>query len=281
MSGFHEETRQIACFLRMIGIGKSDHDTTTLIYFKWTITVEKTTLYCGDCLEFLGNIPAGTVDAIITDPPYGITDCDWDVPLSPSNYMGRFFEITKQNAAICVFGQQPFFTDLVNAARKYFRYEIIWRKSRPVGYLNAKKMPMRIHENIGIFYKQLPTYNPQFTAGRPYCRQRSHDTPLYRNHKPTTTVNDGKRYPVDVLDVPSITGAGDEKSKHPTQKPLKLILWLVKTFTCEGDLVLDPFMGSGTTGVACKMLGRNFIGMERDREFCKIARDRIEKAESG
>jgi DNA modification methylase len=226
----------------------------------------------------MAELAGGMMDAVVTDPPYGITDCDWDVKLPPARYMNELFRISKINAAICVFGQQPFFTEVICSARRMFRYEIVWRKTTPTGFLNARRMPMRVHENIAVFYRKLPTYNPQRRSGRPYTRTRVNRSVLYKNKSESTTVNTGGRYPVDVLDVPTVGGFSPEKVGHPTQKPLELIEWLIKTYTNKGDLVFDPFMGSGTTGVACRQLGRRFIGIEKDRGFYEMAKKRIESA---
>lgn len=166
-------------------------------------------------------------------------------------------------------------TDLIASERKLFRYEWIWVKSRGAGFLNANKMPLRIHENILVFYKKCPPYSPQFTAGRPYKRTTHTYSTLYDCQKPHTTVNPtGGRYPTDVLYFPKT-----KESSHPTEKPVALLEYLIKTYTREGETVCDCFMGCGSTGVACVRTNRNFIGVEMQENFFIEAKQRIETAE--
>lgn len=174
----------------------------------------------------------------------------------------------------------PFSADLVNANRKHFRYEWIWQKSQGTGFLNANRMPLKIHENILIFYDKLPTYNPQKTEGKPYNRGLTHkDSSNYRTLNAFTTESpDGSRYPVDVIKFPQCN-CTSEKPVHPTQKPVPLLEYLIKTYTNESETVLDNCMGSGSTGVACLNTNRNFIGIELDENYFRIAKERIEKAE--
>lgn len=171
----------------------------------------------------------------------------------------------------------PFSADLVNADRKHFRYEWIWQKSQGTGFLNANRMPLKIHENILIFYEKLPTYNPQKAEGKPYDRGYSgKKTTNYREHIGCFTSSpDGSRYPVDVVKFPQCN-CSKEKPVHPTQKPVPLLEYLIKTYTNEGETVLDNCMGSGSTGVACQNTNRNFIGIELDEHYFKVAKKRIE-----
>ena len=234
----------------------------------------------GDCLELLKDIPDGSVDAIITDPPYGTTACDWDRSVDPSGMFGKFWRVLKMNAPVIIFSQLPFAVDLVSACRKFFRYEIVWEKSKPVGFLNAKRMPLRKHENILVFYRRLPVYNPQFAAGKPYTHGPRTDGLVYGAYcRPDykNILNDGRRYPVDVVRFAN----PNYKSLHPTQKPVELMEWLVRTYTNPGDTVLDCFMGSGTTGVACVRNGRDFIGMELQEKYFEVARKRIAEEQEG
>ena len=229
----------------------------------------------GDCLELMKEIPDGAVDAIICDPPYGITNCAFDVRLPFEPMWEQFKRVTKKNAAICLFSQMPFGAELIMSNRKMFRYEWIWEKSLGVGFLNAKKMPLRAHENILIFYQALPTYNPQFTKGKPYgFRERKSYSDNYSKQKYTSINNDGKRYPRDILlyQLP--------RDEHPQQKPVALLEYLIKTYTNEGEVVLDATMGSGSTGVACVNTGRKFIGFEKEQNFFEIAEKRIDEAAS-
>lgn len=236
-------------------------------------------LYNEDCLQGMKRIADGTVDCILTDLPYGITDCAFDVRIPFEPMWEQFKRVTKRNAAIVLFSQMPFGAELIMSNRKMFRYEIIWEKSLGVGFLNAKKMPLRCHENILVFYQQLPTYNPQFRTGKAYKRFVSNkrvtinygDSISYHNN------NDGEHYyPRDVL---RERQPKFEKCRiHPQQKPVALLEYLIKTYTNEGELVLDATMGSGSTGVACANTGRRFIGFETEKNFYDIAKKRIEEA---
>lgn len=235
--------------------------------------MSKVELFQGDCLDLIKDIPDGSVDCIITDPPYGTTNCDWDKRFDLNRFFKESFSCLKKNGALVVFSQQPFSTDLVNAGRKFFRYEIIWHKTRATGFLNARKMPLRAHENILVFYRKLPTYNPVFSVKKAYLRVSGGTSEVYGKIKDRhSTKSDGKRYPHDVIKMPHHNFG----LLHPTQKPVELTEWLVKTYTNPGDTVLDCFMGSGTTGVACVCNGRNFIGMELQEKYFEIAKNRIE-----
>ncbi len=239
-------------------------------------------LYNEDCITGMDRLPDGSVDAIICDPPYGTTDCYFDKRLPLEEMWRQFNRVTKQNGAIVLFSQLPFAVDLINANRKMFRYEWIWEKTLACGFLNANKMPLRSHENILVFYRRLPTYNPQFREGKPYSR--NHDSResggVYRPVAGVPTVNDGTRYyPRDVVKFTSVQSlAKTEPRQHPTQKPLALMEFLVQTYTNEFELVLDATMGSGSTGVACVNTKRRFIGFERERQFFDAASKRLAAA---
>ena len=230
-----------------------------------------------DCIEGMKQIPDGSVDCIITDPPFGTTDCDWDIRVDEKEMFNQFLRISKENAAIVIFSQLPFGSDLIQLQRRIFRYEWIYEKALAAGYLNSKKMPLRCHENILVFYRRLPTYNPQFSKGKKYTRGHNKSNIYKRDHQ-TTTKSDGKRYPRDCLyfNQPMIYNA-IEPVLHPTQKPADLIEYLIKTYTNEGEIVLDPFMGSGTTAVAAINTNRNFIGFEADEHYFELIQNRIEK----
>lgn len=236
--------------------------------------MSKVDLFQGDCLELMKDIPDGSVDCIITDPPYGITDCKWDKVPDLKLFFDHGFRVLKENGALISFSQLPFAVDLINACRKYFRYEIIWQKTMGKGFFNANKMPLRAHENILVFYRKLPVYNPQKTKGRPYkTRNRISSSDLYSTQSIYEVNNiTGDRHPHDVL----LFKICNYKRLHPTQKPVDLMEWLVKTYTNCGDTVLDCFMGSGSTGVACVRNNRNFIGMELEEKYFDIAKNRIE-----
>ena len=233
-----------------------------------------------DCISGMTRLADGSVDCIICDPPFQTTDCDWDIRLPMEEMWLQFNRVTKQNAAIVLFSQLPFAVDLINANRKMFRYEWVWEKSKAVGFLNANKMPLRAHENILVFYRQLPTYNPQFSTGKPYVmNHKDRQRGVYRPAQGKITVNDGtKYYPRDVLKVNSVNGSKAEPRYHPTQKPVTLMEFLIKTYTNKWETVLDATMGSGTTGVACMTTGRKFIGFETNEKFFAISRARIEAA---
>ena len=238
-------------------------------------------IYNEDCIEGMKRITDGSVDAIICDPPYQSTDCAWDVRLPLEEMWLEFKRVTKENGAIVLFSQLPFAVDLINANRKMFRYEYVWFKSKACGFLNANRMPLRAHENILVFYRRLPTYNPQFKKGKAYTK--SHEfrkAGVYQSSRGNITVNDGEHYyPRDVLQINSINGNSKKEPRyHPTQKPVELMEFLVKTYTNEWETVLDATMGSGSTGVAAINTGRKFIGFEIDKNFYDIAGRRIAEA---
>ena len=235
-------------------------------------------LECGDCLELLKDVPDGSVDMILTDLPYGLTQAPFDkrIPFEPM--WEQFKRVTKRNAAIVLFSQLPFACDLINANRKFFRYEWIWEKSLGVGYLNAKKMPLRCHENILVFYQALPTYNPQFAQGKPYVNDVKTSTLNYGKCNRTVTISDGRRYPRDIVKFYQVGNFNHTENYHPQQKPTDLLEYLIKTYTNEGETVLDATMGSGSTGVACVNTGRDFIGFEKEQNFFDIAQKRIDEA---
>lgn len=231
----------------------------------------------GDCLELMKDIPPESIDMILCDLPYGTTNCRWDseIPLEP--LWEQYNRIIKEHGAILLFGQPPFSSRLVCSNLKMFRYEWVWHKPLPLGFLNANRMPLKATENISVFYKKLPTYNPQKTPGKPYDKgvRRPNNTTIYDNFKGSTNQDRiGQRYPVNVL---TFTNADHTNPLHPTQKPVPLLEYLIKTYTNPGELVLDNCMGSGSTGVACVRTDREFIGIELDEHYFDVAKERIEK----
>ncbi len=230
----------------------------------------------GDCMQLMKEIPDGAVDLILCDPPYGTTANKWDTSLDLKKLWTEYERIIKTNGCIVLFSQMPFTAELVMSNPRLFRYEWIWEKEQGTGFLNAKKMPLKIHENILVFYKRLPTYNPQMRTGfKPYTQTQSSHSSNYgkAGARPTTTSN-GERYPIDLLRY----SRQKDRGLHPTQKPVPLLEYLVRTYTNEGDTVLDNCMGSGSTGVAVKRVGgRHFIGIEQNKVYFDIARERIEK----
>ena len=224
----------------------------------------------GDCLELMKDIPDKSIDMILCDLPYGTTKNKWDsvIPFEP--LWEQYNRIIKDNGAIVLFSQMPFTVDLVASNYKDFRYEWIWEKLSASGHLNANRMPMKKHENILVFYKKLPTYNPQFTEGKPYVATCSIHSSNYGKQKDNiTTINDGKRYPVDIIKF------NNDRCLHPTQKPVALLEYLIKTYTNEGEIVLDNCMGSGSTCVACVNTNRHYIGFELDPQYYDIACKRL------
>ena len=244
-----------------------------------------TNLMQGDCLERMKEISDGSVDMVLTDPPYGTTACKWDsvIPFEPM--WEQLKRVTKKNGAIVMTASQPFTSALVMSNPKMFKYCWIWEKNKATGHLNAKKRPLAAHEEVVVFYDNPPTYNPIKTNGhkRKVASQSSRDKSIKRGKSKDKVYQDGivgkcgdydstERYPRSV----QLFKSDVQKSKlHPTQKPVALMEYLIKTYTNEGETVLDFTMGSGTTGVACVNLNRDFIGIELDKEYCDIANDRI------
>ena len=231
-------------------------------------------LKCGDCLELMKNIPNKSIDMILCDLPYGTTQNKWDTVIPLNDLWNQYKRIIKDNGAIVLFSQPPFDKILACSNLKMFRYEWIWQKENSTGFLNAKKMPLKIHENILVFYKKLPTYNPQMRLGfKPYrCKQGRHTTNYGDYKQGHLTESNGERYPIDIINFQR------EVSLHPTQKPVALLEYLIKTYTNESETVLDNCMGSGSTGVACVNTNRNFIGFELDENYFDIAKTRINNA---
>lgn len=233
----------------------------------------------GDCLEKMKEIPDGSVDCIITDPPYGTTACKWDTVIPFEDMWKELKRVIKPNGAIVLFGSEPFSSLLRVSNLKMFKYDWIWEKNKGTGHLNAKKMPMKYHEMIHIFYSKPVTYNSQDSEGNKpmnYARNKQNNI----NNKHGSVVNNAgttKRKPKSLLKFPVVNNDGttDGGKFHPTQKPVVLMEYLISTYTNEGETVLDFTMGSGTTGVACKNLSRKFIGIEMDEGYFNISKERI------
>ena len=217
------------------------------------------------------------VDAIITDPPYGTTACKWDNVIPFADMWLRLNKLIKPNGVIVLFGSEPFSSYLRISNIKNYKYDWIWEKTIGTNFMNVKKMPNRSYEKISVFYSKLPTYNPQMREGKPYKDNRTIDTrtkteALGSRAKYIKQDNNGERYPNGTINISS----RNNKPVHPTQKPVALMEYLIKTYTNENETVLDFTMGSGTTGVACKNLNRKFTGIELDENYFNIAKDRIE-----
>ena len=236
-------------------------------------------LYNGDCLETMDLLieEGVTVDAIICDPPYGTTACKWDSVIPFDKMWERLNKLIKPNGAIVLFGSEPFSSALRMSNIKNYKYDWVWEKTTATGHLNAKKMPMKANEVISVFYKKQPVYNPQKTTGHKRKvstaehKRNSVKTEVYRAHGPTS-YDSTERYPRTVI---KFKTDKQKSAIHPTQKPIKLMEYLISTYTNENELVLDFTMGSGSTGVACKNLNRDFIGIELDKGYYDIAVDRI------
>lgn len=228
----------------------------------------------GDCLEEMKNIPDGSVDLVLTDPPYGTTQNKWDSVINLDLMWEQLKRVIKNNGAI-ILTSQSLFTAQVQITSPFFRYSLIWEKTKAGGFLNAKRMPLQAHEDITVHYKKLPTYNPQKELGKPYTKKAitNGDGGNYGkfDRSGMTKKNNGERLPRSVIKISN----DNHGSLHKTQKPVALMEYLIKTYTNENDTVLDFTMGSGTTGVACKNLNRNFIGIELDKDYFEIAKKRI------
>lgn len=229
----------------------------------------------GDCLELMKDIPDKSIDLILCDLPYGTTQHKWDSVIPFDKLWAQYNRIIKDNGAILLFSQMPFGANLIMSNPKMFRYEWIWEKEQGTGWLNAKKMPLKKHENILVFYKHLPTYNPQglIKLDKPLVLDsKNHKYNGYNDNSQKTWECKNTNYPTDMLRYDRDKAKG---SLHPTQKPVALLEYLIKTYTNEGDTVLDNCMGSGSTGVACKNTNRDFIGMELDKNYYEIACNRL------
>lgn len=242
----------------------------------------------GDCHEVLSDLPAGKVNCVIADPPYGATKLAWDKPLNWAFLWPELHRVSPPTANLILFSAQPFTTDLINSNRQNFRYELIWRKTRATGFLDARCRPLRAHENIVLFCRQwrgaenrmLAVFHPQMTPGTPYRKLRVGDRRGNRAvhygsttdpRKPTINVT-GDRFPLSIIEF----SARKNVHGHPTAKPVDLLRWLVRSYSNPDDLILDCCMGSGSTGEAALLEGRRFLGIERDPALVEVARRRLE-----
>ncbi len=238
--------------------------------------IEHCRLMQGDCIELMAGLREKSVQSVITDHPYGSTDCHWDQRVDLRRWWAEVDRVATETAIVACFAAQPFATDLINSNRKAFRYELVWDKLQPVGFLNANRQPLRVHELLLIFCRRPggSVYQPQFTPGKPYvCKAKADRTSIYRSHGSRTIVNPGRRHPTSILRF-----AKPGKGRiHPTEKPVPFLLWIVNSFTRSGMTVLDPFMGSGSAGETALTKGRNFIGIERDPLIFSAAAGRLER----
>lgn len=241
-------------------------------------------LYNGDCLELMKDIPDKSIDMVLCDLPYGTTNRNkWDIIL-PFDMLWKSYErIIKDNGAILLFSDEPFTSELIVSNKKLFKQRITWDKDRGSGFLNAKKMLLKQTEDICLFYKKPPTYNPQMVkAQEDRIRPISTKSTGSSNYGKVEKVKAGDdynpelRYPTNLIKFSSMTGDCNNVNRlHPTQKPVEMLEWLIKTYTNEGDLILDNCMGSGSTGIACENTNRRFIGIELDNTYFNIAKERI------
>ena len=227
----------------------------------------------GDCLELMKDIPDKSIDLILCDLPYGTTRNKWDSVIPLDKLWEQYSRIIKDNGAIVLFSQMPFTAELVHSNLNLFKYEWIWQKENGTGFLNAKKMPLKIHENIKIFYKKPPTYNPQMRKGfKPYSQRSGRGSSNYGEQIRVQTINDGERYPIDIIEFKR-----DKEKLHPTQKPVALLEYLIKTYTNdgEGETVLDNCAGSMSTVIASINTNRNCIAIEKDKNYFEISKKRV------
>lgn len=237
--------------------------------------------WLGDCLELMSAIPDGSVDMVLCDLPYGTTQNKWDAVIPFDPLWREYWRVCKPNAAVVLTGAQPFTSALVMSQVQHFKYDWCWKKPKGTGHLNAKKMPMRDKEDILVFYRQQPTYNPQWGQGKAYSaeskgskRTNNVTTENYGSHTFEGNASDGRRYPKQVIDFPVV----ERGSMHPTQKPEELWRYLMETYTNPGDLVLDNCAGSGTTSVAAEQTGRRWLCIEREPAYYYGALGRIAAA---
>lgn len=235
-------------------------------------------LHLGDCFDVMELMPDKSVDMVLCDLPYGVTACAWDVELDLDRLWREYKRLLKPGGAVVLTATQPFETKLINSNRKWFRYKWVWKKSRAVGFLNARKMPLRIHEDVLVFAPGRTIYHPQFEPGTPYVSRRkaSGKGGVYREVKRSDTVNTGYRFPKDLLEFSNTC----ERVVHSTQKPVALFEYLIKTYTDEGDVVLDNTSGSGTTALAAMNTGRRYVCVEKDMANYLVMVNRVQQHKS-
>ena len=242
-------------------------------------------LHCGDCLDVMSGLPDQSVDMVLCDLPYGTTACAWDAVIPFAPLWEQYWRLAKPNAAVVLTASQPFTTALISSQIEHFKYEWIWMKNRPTNFAHAKNKPMKKHENVLVFSKGTTVHATQSGSRMPYFPQGlvqitpkiakksvNEKTKAFFSDRPSHRefMRDATGFPHSVLEFST-----EMKNVHPTAKPVALMEYLVRTYTREGDVVLDNTMGSGTTGVACVQAGRDFIGIERDADYFEIAKSRI------
>jgi len=245
--------------------------------------METNKIYQGDCLELMKEIEDKSVDLILCDLPYGVTQNEADEVIDLPKLWEQYKRIIKDDGTIVLTAQQPFTTDLINSNREMFKYELIWNKELPSGFLNANRQPLRVHENILIFYKSLGTYNPQKFKGNKNHSKGSMKTDVNNNYgiygKVDNTEELGEmKHPQSII---SFMKPHPSKAKHPTEKPVELAEWIIQSYSNEGDLILDNCIGTGWTAIACKKFNRNFIGIDLNKDYILIAEERLTKQTGG
>ena len=233
-------------------------------------------LFEEDCLECMKEIPDESIDMILCDLPYGTTQNKWDSIIPLEQLWSEYNRIIKPNGAIVLTSQGVFTAQLILSQSKLFKYKWVWEKSKSTNFLNAKKQPLRKHEDVCVFYKKQPTYNPQMTEGEPYNKgvRKNQLSGSYGDFQPVHVQSDGERYPVDIVYVKTAESEGEVV--HPTQKPVALGRYLIKTYTNPGDIVLDNTFGSGSFLVAALLEGRNFIGIEKNEDVALFKKEKID-----
>lgn len=247
--------------------------------------IELNRIYNEDCLEGMKRIPDGSVDCIICDLPYGTTQCKWDNIIPFDRLWEQYKRITKTNGAIVLFAAEPFASYLRLSNLSWYKYDWVWNKKHPVGQLNAKKQPLRQHENICVFYKKQCKYHPvmhknrlsRTFIGEVGKSQKASDNYGKQYDYISNITENSLSYPRSIIEQTSVIGNSTEKVAHPTQKPVSLIEYLVKTYSDEGDTILDNCMGSGTTAIACLNTNRNYIGFELDKDYYDLSTKRIKE----
>ena len=237
-------------------------------------------IYNGDCLEVMKSIPDKSIDMILCDLPYAQTKNQWDTIIPFDRLWEQYNRIIKDNGAIVLFANGMFTAELMMSNKKMWRYNLVWDKVLTSGFLNANRMPLRQHEDICVFYKKLPTYNPQKIEGKPNHSKGKPKKGVNNNYGEFNFVDNSKelgdmKHPTSII---TVSKPHPSKMLHPTQKPVDLLEFLIKTYTNEGELVLDNCMGSGSTGVACLNTNRKFIGIELDDKYFEISKSRLNEA---
>lgn len=271
ISPLHNSNISTESSLSQIDVSNDPNSTTP----KLEINPTNYNIIHGDCLVEMKKIEEKSIDMILCDLPYGMTKNPWDVVIPFDQLWNEYNRIIKDNGAIVLFGSQPFTSIMITSNLKMFRYSLVWEKNKFSDFLNSKRKPMKTNEDIAVFYKKQPTYNPQYWYSTPYTRWNTQNAvdkqTNYGSHKNNfVESSDGKRLPTTVLKFNRV-----ERPLHPTQKPTDLLEWLIKTYTNENDIVLDNCMGVGSTGIACKKINRKFIGIELEDKYYEIAKNSI------